>query len=415
VSLPDSLRPHDGAFDFDAAAHLWRRAAFGAPPGEIERTVDSGVGEAVGRLVDGPADDRATESLEFVYQSVLGADDADGARAWLLLRMLRGGHPVREKAALFWHGHFATSIRKVRDLAWMLRQYRLFLDHGLGPFGVLLDAVARDPAMIRWLDNETNRKGQPNENYAREVLELFTLGEGRYTERDIREAARAFTGWHIQRESFHFARSLHDDGEKTVLGETGRLGGEDVQRIALAQPACGRFLARKLLRFYVMPEPPAAAVDALGDWMRKNDYDVAATLKLLFRSRLFYSAAARRSLVKSPVDFVVGATRALSIRKADLKAAVPALRAMGQDLLAPPNVKGWPGHRAWIDTASWLVRVRVAGALAAAATPAPLPDAARAVLGVPLPDDERRALQASGASARDALRALLATPEAHLL
>ena len=416
MTMHESLQPFAGPFDFDAASHLWRRAGFAAPRGAVEKTAQLGMGEAVDRLVDGPRSEPATDDLEFIYQSVLGANDEDGARAWLLLRMLRSEHQVREKAALFWHGHFATSIAKVRDLGWMMRQYRLFLQLGLGRFAPLLDAVARDPAMIRWLDNETNRKGHANENYAREVLELFTLGDGNYTERDVQEAARAFTGWHIQQERFHFARSLHDDGEKTVLGQSGRLGGEDVQRIALEQPACGRFLAGKLLRFYVLPDPDAAVVEALGDWMRAHDYDVAATLKLLFRSRLFYADEARRGLVKSPVDFVVGSARALEVAKPDLKAAVPALRAMGQDLLAPPNVKGWPGHRAWINTATWLVRVRVAQALANGAGAGwRLDDAAQAVLGRALPDAERQDLKASGAGNRDLVQALLSTPEAHQL
>ncbi|MHC4849228.1 MAG: DUF1800 domain-containing protein [Planctomycetota bacterium] len=414
--MHDRLRPYDKPLDFDAAAHLWRRAGFGADPRTVQRTVKLGLLQATERLVNGPRSEPATDDLEFIYQSVLGADDEQGARAWLLLRMLRSEHQVREKAALFWHGHFATSLAKVRDLGWMLRQYRLFLDHGLGKFATLLDAVARDPAMIRWLDNETNRKGHANENYAREVLELFTLGEGNYSEADIQEAARAFTGWHIQREEFHFARSLHDKSAKTVLGQTGNWGGEDVQRIALEQPACGEFLAGKLLRFYVMPNPDPAVVKALGASMRANGYDIAATLKSIFRSRLFYSDAARRSLVKSPIDFVIGSARALEIKKPNMKAAVPALRAMGHDLLAPPNVKGWPGHRAWINTATWLVRVRAARGIAAQVGESTrLDDAAHAVLGNPLPEQETTKLKSSGAGNSDLLHALLTTPEAHLL
>ena len=414
--MQEQLRPYEGLLDFDAAAHLWRRAGFSADRGTIAATVKWGAPEAARRLVAGPKQEPQTDDLEFIYQSVLGADDEQGARAWLLLRMLRSEHQVREKAALFWHGHFATSLAKVRDLGWMLRQYRLFLDHGLGRFGTLLDAVAKDPAMIRWLDNETNRKGSANENYAREVLELFTLGEGNYTERDIQEAARAFTGWHILQERFHFARSLHDKGEKTVLGQTGHWGGGDIQRIALEQPACGRFLAGKLLRFYVMPEPDRAVVDDLGDWMRAHDYDLGATLELVFGSRLFYSDAARRSLVKGPIDFTVGAARALAVKKPNMKAAVPALRAMGQDLLSPPNVKGWPGHRAWINTATWLVRVRAARALANSAGKGwRLDDAAQVVLGRPLAAEERSKLKSSGAGNKDLVQALLTTPEAHLL
>jgi len=403
------------AWDFDAAAHLWRRAGFSASADQVRTTLRQSPADAVRQMVDGPGKEPATEELEFVYQSVLGADNADGARAWILMRMVRGDHQLREKMGLFWHGHFATSLEKVRDLGWMLRQYRLFLNDGLGKFDVLLDAVARDPAMIRWLDNETNRKGQANENYAREVLELFTLGVGNYSEKDIQEAARAFTGWHILREEFHFARSLHDRGEKTILGKTGRFGGEDVQRLALEQDACGRFLAAKLLRFFVMPEPDASVVASLGAELKASGYDIAATLRLLLGSQLFFDAATRRSLVKGPIDFVVGSARALELRTTNTKAAVPLLRQMGQDVLSPPNVKGWPGQRAWINTATWLTRVRAARGLAAEAKRSlGIHGAALALLGRPLPAEERQALKKSGAGQRDLVQALLTLPEAHL-
>lgn len=405
-------------FTFDDAAHLWRRAGFGASRKTIEETVALGPDKAIDRLVDGPADDAAAKDLEFIYRSVIGAEDEDGARGWILLRMLRSEHPVREKIALFWHSHFATSNAKIRDLRWMTRQYRLFLNHGLGKFPVLLDAVAKDPAMIRWLDNETNRKGHANENYAREVLELFTLGEGNYTEKDVTEAARAFTGWHLLRGKFHFSTTLHDAGEKTVLGQTGAFGGEDIQRIALEQPSCGRFLARKLLQFYVHPEPDPATVNDLGDAMRADGYDMSATLRRIFQSKLFFSQHARRSIVKGPIDFVIGCANALEIDKFPAKTAVPPLRAMGQDLLAPPNVKGWPGHRSWMNTATWLVRVRTARAIAAAAgdvssgSGGNIDTQALALLGRSLDEQERNALTGTPAAR---LQALLCTPEAHLL
>ena len=397
-------RYQPASYSYDDAAHLWRRAGFGADRATVQATQKQGPVAAAAALIDGPKNDEAAEDLEFVYQSVLGANDADGARAWILLRMLQSGHPAREKIALFWHGHFATSLKKVRHLGWMLRQYRLFLDHGLGRFPVLLDAVAKDPAMIRWLDNETNRKGQANENYAREVFELFTLGDGNYTEKDITEAARAFTGWHILRERFHFAKSLHDKGEKTVLGQTGNFGGEDIQRIALEQPACARFLAAKLLRFYVQPDPSDASVEAVAKTLRESGYDIGATLKVVLSSELFYSDASRRSIVKSPIDFVVGAARALEIEEPPVKQAVPLLRAMGQDLLAPPNVKGWPGHRSWINTATWLVRVRAAHRIGRASGIKRVDAAAQALIGRSLEGD-----------APSDVYALLAAPEVHLL
>ena len=416
--MHEQLKPweptRDNPWDFDAAAHLWRRAGFAAPARTVKQTLALTPAAAVEKMVDGPGKEEAAEELEFVYQSVIGANDEAGARAWILMRMLRGEHQLREKIALFWHGHFATSLAKVRDLGWMTRQYRIFLELGLGKFAPLLDRVARDPAMIRWLDNETNRKGSPNENYAREVLELFTLGEGNYSEKDIQEAARAFTGWHILREQFHFSSSLHDRDEKVVLGQRGRFGGEDIQRIALEQSACARFLADKLLRFFVTPEPSAEIVTALADVLRASDYDMTATLRVLFGSRLFFAPDTRRSLIKGPIDFVVGSARALEMKKTNTKAALPLLRAMGQDLLAPPNVKGWPGQRAWINTATWLTRVRTARALAEQAKSRSIDNAALALLGRPLPGPEGKQMAGSGAGAKDLVQALLTLPEAHL-
>jgi len=405
---PSRARP----FDLDAAAHLWRRAGFGAPVDVLRETAAQEPGEAVRALVRGPAEDAAARGLESIWEAVLGGNDADAVRAWLVTRQARCAHQVREKMALFWHGHFATSLRKVRQVDWMAKQYRLFLEHGLGGFRPLVEKVARDPAMIRWLDNETNAKGHANENYARELFELFTLGDGNYTERDIKEAARAFTGWHILQDRFHFSKTQHDDGEKTVLGKTGRFGGDDVIRIALEQEACGRFLARKLLRFFVTPDPDADVVAALGARMRKNGYDMAATLELLFASRYFFDPAHRGALVKSPVEYVVGAARAFGARL-DAAEAVPALRRMGQELLAPPNVAGWLGHTEWIDTASWLARVNgIRGLIASPSVP--LTQAARSLLGARAPAATIENLKQSGAGKRDLAHALLALPEAHM-
>ncbi len=420
--MHDALKPwkptKDDPWDFDAACHLWRRAGFGAPPKKVEETLSLPVDEAVRRMVRGPDKDPATDELEAIYRSVRGTGTVVTARAWLITRMVRCEYQLREKMALFWHGHFATSIRKVRDVDWMLRQYRIFLDQGLAPFPRLLHSVTRDPAMIRWLDNETNSKGQPNENFARELFELFTLGDGNYTERDIQEAGRAFTGWHILHDAFHFSRGQHDTGVKTVLGETGRLGGEDVMRLALAQKACGNFLAAKLLRFFVEPDPSQELVEALGAAMRENGYDLPATLELLFASRAFFASSARRSLVKSPLEYVVGTVRALEI-PVKVEELLPDMSAMGQDLLAPPNVKGWPGHRTWINTATWLTRINAAHRLTRALEQQGHGDKAvdkhgRALLGRLPAHDVRMILLKSGTENRDLVHALLALPETHL-
>ena len=417
-----ALRPFkpskSSPWDFDAAAHLWRRAAFGASEERIEKTLRLSPKEAVARLVAGPKNDRATAELEQIYPTVLGTNSADNVRSWLVMRAVRCGHQLREKMAIFWHGHFATSLLKVKDVIWMARQYRLFLDHGLGSFAVLLDRVTRDPAMIRWLDNETNAKGRPNENFARELFELFTLGDGNYSEKDIQEAARAFTGWHILDDQYHFSAALHDYGEKEVLGEKGEFNGDDIGRIALRQEACGRFLAHKLLAFFVTPEPAPSVVAAFGKEIRTSDYDIAAALELLLESNYFFARTSRRKLVKSPLEYVVGAARAFGT-KLNAEATVPALREMGQELLAPPNVKGWPGHRKWINTATWLTRTNAARAFANSFDPRyggadALDHYGRALFGRPLDGSARQLILSSGANRNDIVHALLSLPEAHL-
>jgi len=267
--------------------------------------------------------------------------------------------------------------------------------------------------MIRWLDNETNRKGHPNENYARELFELFTLGPGHYSEQDIQEAARAFTGWTILRDAFHFAAPLHDEGEKAVFGRRGAFGGDDILRLALEQKACGNFLAGKLLRFFVAPEPPPDAIEEFGALLRGNGYDLSASLETLFASRLFFDPAHRRTLIKSPLEFLVGGARCLAIAP-DASALVPLLREMGQDLLAPPNVKGWPGHRDWINTATWMTRVNAARELTKGATGLGAERALRSLLGEVPGDGAGRALLAADASPAERAHALLCLPESHL-
>ena len=205
--------------------------------------------------------------------------------------MLHGGHPLREKLTLFWHNHFATSLAKVQDPALMFRQNCLLREHALGRFGPLLQAISRDAAMLVWLDSNSNVKGKPNENYARELMELFSLGVGHYTEKDIREAARAFTGWRTDGEGFAFDARLHDGGPKTVLGQTGAWDGGDVVRIVLEQPAAARFLVRKLYHFFVSEKavPPDALLEPLCESFRKSDYDIAALVRTILASRHFYS------------------------------------------------------------------------------------------------------------------------------
>jgi hypothetical protein len=359
------------------AAHLFRRAAFGPSQDELAEAERLGPQGTLDLLLRGRPDaEDIRETLLDIGRVVAARDDAGELLAgWWLYVMLQGGHPLREKLTLFWHNHFATSIAKVQNADMMFRQNCLLRSHALGKFGPLLQAVSRDEAMLLWLDSNSNVKGRPNENYARELMELFSMGVGNYTERDIREAARAFTGWHTDGDGFRFNSRVHDTGDKTVLGRTGNWNGDDVVRIVLAQPAAARFLVRKLYHFFVSEgtEPADAFLEPLADAFRKSDYDIAALVRTMLSSRLFYSAQAFRQRVKSPVEYVVGAVRAVYRPAGEGQAEpsplpqhvlVPRVRAMGQQLFAPPNVKGWPGGRTWLNTSTVLERDNFAEALA---------------------------------------------------
>ncbi len=247
----------------------------------------------------------------------------------------------------------------------MFGQNCLLRTHALGRFGPLLQAISRDAAMMVWLDSNSNVKGKPNENYARELMELFSLGVGHYTEKDIREAARAFTGWRTDGVGFAFDARLHDSGPKTVLGQTGAWDGGDVVRIVLEQPAAARFLVRKLYRFLVSEKavPPDSLLEPLCESFRKSDYDIAELVRTILSSRHFYSDHAFRQRVKGPVEYVLGAVQAVYRRygeeEADYRSLpqqvlVDRLGAMGQLLFAPPNVKGWPGGPSWLNTSTML-------------------------------------------------------------
>ena len=359
------------------AAHLYRRAAFGASRTELIEAERLGPDGTLDLLLKGrPEAAEIDKSLADIGRVAAGRDDnGEQLRSWWLYCMLQGKHPLREKMTLFWHNHFATSIVKVQNALLMFRQNWLLRTHALGHFGPMLQAISRDGAMLIWLDANNNVKGKPNENYARELMELFSLGVGNYTEQDIREAARAFTGWHVNGEGFRFNAREHDDGPKTVLGKTGPWDGGDIVRIVLEQPAAAHFLVRKLYHYLVneQSEPPDSFLDPLCESFRKSDYDIAALLKTMLSSRHFYSDYAFRQRVKSPVEFVLGAVQAVygrfgeddpAYRPLPQQVLVRWLDSMGQSLFAPPNVKGWPGALTWLNTSTVLERNNFATALA---------------------------------------------------
>jgi Protein of unknown function (DUF1800) len=355
------------------AAHLYRRAGFGPSREDLIEAERLGPDGTLELLLRGrPEAEALQETLRDIGRVAAQSDDhGDQLRGWWLYCMLQGGHPLREKLILFWHNHFATSIAKVQDPILMYRQNELLRAHALGRFGPFLQAISRDGAMLVWLDSNSNVKGKPNENYARELMELFSLGVGHYTEKDIREAARAFTGWRTDGAGFAIEPRLHDGGTKTVLGQTGSWDGGDVVRIVLEQPAAARFLVRKLYQHLVSEtvSPPDTLLEPLCESFRRSEYDIAGLVRTILGSRLFYSAHAFRQRIKGPVEYVLGAVRAVYRRSGPDDALpqqilVPRLGAMGQLLFAPPNVKGWPGGPAWLNTSTILERDNFAESLA---------------------------------------------------
>lgn len=352
-------------WDFPLASHLYRRAVFGGTWDQVHQAVERGPQATVDSLLGG-----SPENTAFYQQSVrslealLATGGVQHLPAWWLYTMVGAPDPLVDRIALFWHGHFATSAAKVTDARLMHRQHLLLRKHALGPFGPLLKEMAQDPAMLLWLDSAVNRKSQPNENFAREVMELFSLGRGNYTEADIREAARAFTGWEVKQGEFRFNRRQHDEGQKTVLGERGAWNGDDVIRILLTQPATARFIVGKLFRTLVCEtvEPPLALIEPLCEGYRQRDYDTSWLVRTMLGSNLFYSPLAVRQRIKGPIEFAVGLLRSLE-GAANTYSLADDLRNMGQGVFFPPNVKGWDGGTEWINSATLLSRANLVWSL----------------------------------------------------
>ena len=362
---------------YDGARHLLSRTGFGATDAEIAAFAPLERAAAVDRILASARNEATLKPPAFVdepftpfyklralsteermaYQRKL-VEQGFELRAWWLREMMVTPSPLTERMTLFWHNHFATSQQKVRSGALMYRQNVLLRRESLGSFATMLHEIGKDPAMLVWLDNAGNRKQAPNENFAREVMELFTLGEGHYGERDVKEAARAFTGWSLDRETgtYMFRPGFHDYGEKTVLGRTGQLDGDDVIDILLARPETARFISTKLWREFVSSEPDAAEVDRWAAVFRDSRYHVKPLLRTILLSDAFWAPDNRAVLVKSPVELVAGTLRTFEIHPFDLRPAVFACAALGQNLFAPPNVKGWPGGDAWITSSTLLAR-----------------------------------------------------------
>lgn len=287
---------------------------------------------------------------------------------WWLARMVQTPRPLEEKMTLFWHGHFATSYRTIENSYHMFRQNQLFRAQSLGNFGKLLYEIIRDPAMLAYLDNNDSRKGQPNENLARELMELFSLGVGNYSEGDIKEGARALTGYTFYDDEFVFRQEDHDNGQKSILGRSGSLDGDDFVTAILEKRACAKFIARKLHRFFIAEIPerekdmdPQAKefIGELATLMLTRRYEIKPVLRRLFLSNRFYAPEVLAQQIKSPVQLVVGAVRSLRTPARDLTTLLDAMDLMGQSILFPPSVKGWDGGRTWINTSTMFVRQNV--------------------------------------------------------
>ena len=358
---PTGLEPFrrgvDGPCDLERAAHLARRAGLGAPLGLLRDLLDREPLDACEQFFTDPV--HASDEIGRIRDSARALGSHEAARAYWVHRLLMTDAPLRKKLALFWHGHFATSVAKVKDARLLLDQLALLRELGEGEFLYLVLGVAQDPAMIIWLDGNRNRRGNPNENFARELIELFTLGIGNYTEEDIREAARAFTGWHVKRGEFLLNMRAHDPGEKRLFGGGGVRDGLDVIHRCVQRNESSCFIASKLFRFFVHPRPGNRMVEDLGERFRACRRHTGRFLRELFASRVLYAAVVRRSLVASPVDFVIGTLRTLGAG-ASASETARHLADMGQDLLRPPRVKGWDGGRAWIHSGSLLARLRFA-------------------------------------------------------
>jgi uncharacterized protein (DUF1800 family) len=367
--------------DIALMAHLMRRAGFGATHDELDLLVAQGYEETLAQLLAPETQPDIDEALFFRYHPMAEyMHVSEHARTNWLFRMTNTKRPLQEKMVLFWHHVFATGVDKVESGHAMHTQISMFREHGMGNYRDLLVRLAQDPGMIYWLDNQDNHKRAPNENWGRELLELFSLGVGQYTEKDVYECARAFTGWTFVGKSrgiqlgqipwqFEYRAEDHDETDKTFLGRTGNFGGEDIIDIVVRQPACARFIMRHLYSFFVEDEPEVPkwpneppknpeAIDLLCQVFTDSDFEMEPVLRTLFSSDFFKEAEYKK--VKNPAEVVVGALKLsgsftgpdpswgnLSTRPAT----------MGQDILNPPSVEGWHTGGEWINSGALINRV----------------------------------------------------------
>ena len=372
--MASALAPYRGAFNQRHAAHVLRRAGFGGTSTDIAAFAQLDAQRAADALLHpvGPDVDFPDYPPELgTLTNAMYGQRKTAVQLWWLDRMLRSRRQLVEKMTLFWHNHFATAVSKSPP-EMMAQQNALFRAQGLGNFRTLLASVTRDPAMLVWLDNRFNTKAHPNENYAREVMELFALGLGNYTEDDVKEGARAFTGLTLKAGQEFFNPAQHDDGQKTFLGRTGAFNADDAISIIVSQPIHQRFISRKLLEAFVYSDPEPELIEAVASVYALSGYDVARTLGTILRSNVFYSTRAYRAIPKGPIEFAIGTLR--YIGASQVPPNVPGVLArMGQEPLNPPSVKGWDGGPAWINTSTMLARFNFVNTLIATTAPPKAP------------------------------------------
>jgi uncharacterized protein (DUF1800 family) len=382
LDVATALAPYRGPFNQRHAAHVLRRAGFGGTNADVAAFAQLDAQRAVDALLHppGPEIDFPDYPPELgTLPNTMYGQRKTAVQLWWLDRMLRSRRQLVEKMTLFWHNHFATGVSKSPP-EMMAQQNALFRAQGLGNFRTLLASVTRDPAMLVWLDNRFNTKAHPNENYAREVMELFTLGLGNYTEDDVQQGARAFTGWTLKNGQAFFNPAQHDAGLKTFLGHTGSFDADDAISIIVEQPIHQRFITRKLLEAFVYSDPEPELIEAAASVYAVSGYDIAHTLGVILRSNVFYSPRAYRALPKSPIEFAVGTLRYIGATQ--IPANLPGVLArMGQEPLNPPSVKGWDGGPTWINTSTMLARFNFVNALIA--TTAPVKATATATTNAP--------------------------------
>lgn len=351
------------------AAHLLRRATFGGTPAEIERSLELGLDATVDALLDTSIPDTALETR--LQRENFDLSEPVGIIRWWLTRMIHSRHQLRERMTLFLHDHFATSLVKVRQTELMVQQNELFRSMAFGSFTDLTIAVSRDPAMLLWLDNYTNRKEHPNENYARELLELFTIGHQVYTEDDVLAAARAFTGWSLDRGTlqFRFYPFHHDYGEKTFLGITGNHDGDDIVRIVCDRREHAMFLTEKVFSHFAYPDPEPETVEKFADVYQGGGNNLGDLIRAILTSDEMYGERALWSRVKSPVEHAVAAVRMLEVDEEVSRLVLNVVHQQNQIPFAPPTVDGWPTGLSWINSTTLLARMNLGRYLGVAAAP----------------------------------------------